>query len=547
MCGILGGNNPDWKYAEAIDCIRHRGPDGKRTEDYAGMNFAFCRLAIQDLSENAMQPMNSPDHKVHIVYNGEIYGYKLLKEELAKKYLFRTSSDTEVILNAYLEYGEEFVDRIDGIFAMAIYDERIQKVYLYRDRIGVKPLYYYYDGTRFAFASELKALWKLMDDVSLTIDRLAVYDYLFYQYVPEPKSMYEKVYKLRPATKLVFDVQRKQIIGEERYWELKVNASVSRSRNREDIKEELRELIRQTVQEQLIADVPVGTFLSGGVDSSIITYETSRLKPEVNAFSIGFKEAQYDESKRAAAFCRKKQITLVQQILHNKDIGVIKNRLPEWYDEPFGDTSAYPTYLVSKLARTKCTVVLTGDGGDELFGGYDRYRNVEVRGEKLNREDICMQYAYAASTVEDFRIRWGIPDGYNPYWHYEQYYEEELPIITRMRFLDLMTYLPEDILTKVDRVSMAVSLEARVPFLARRIVEFAFSLSQEECLSGNELKGCLKDAYRGIVPDEVLYGIKMGFGVPDHYLWREKHEKNLFAGILKTQWSGLDESRPGVH
>ena len=319
MCGILGGNNPDWKYAEAIDCIRHRGPDGKRTEDYAGMNFAFCRLAIQDLSENAMQPMNSPDHKVHIVYNGEIYGYKLLKEELAKKYLFRTSSDTEVILNAYLEYGEEFVDRIDGIFAMAIYDERIQKVYLYRDRIGVKPLYYYYDGTRFAFASELKALWKLMDDVSLTIDRLAVYDYLFYQYVPEPKSMYEKVYKLRPATKLVFDVQRKQIIGEERYWELKVNASVSRSRNREDIKEELRELIRQTVQEQLIADVPVGTFLSGGVDSSIITYETSRLKPEVNAFSIGFKEAQYDESKRAAAFCRKKQITLVQQILHNKD------------------------------------------------------------------------------------------------------------------------------------------------------------------------------------------------------------------------------------
>ncbi len=547
MCGILGGNNPDWNYAEAIDCIRHRGPDGKRAEHYAGMSFAFCRLAIQDLSENAMQPMNSPDHKVHIVYNGEIYGYKSLKEELAKKYLFRTSSDTEVILNAYLEYGEEFVDRIDGIFAMAIYDERIQKVYLYRDRIGVKPLYYYYDGTGFAFASELKALRKLMDDVPWTIDRLAVYDYLFYQYVPEPKSMYEKVYKLRPATKLVFDVQENRITGEDKYWTIKVNASAGRRRKKEDITEELRALIRQTVQEQLIADVPVGTFLSGGVDSSIITYETSRLKPEVNAFSIGFKEAQYDESKRAAAFCRKKQIALVQQSLHNKDIGEIRNRLPEWYDEPFGDTSAYPTYLVSKLARTKCTVVLTGDGGDELFGGYDRYRTVDVRGGKLNSEDICMQYAYAASTVEDFRIRWGIPAGYNPYWHYEQYYEEELPVITRMRYLDLMTYLPEDILTKVDRVSMAVSLEARVPFLARRIVEFAFSLSQEECLSGNELKGCLKDAYRGIVPDEVLYGIKMGFGVPDHYLWREKHERNLFAGILKTQWSGLDESKPGVH
>lgn len=540
MCGILGGNNPAWKYAEGIDSIRHRGPDGKRIENYAGMTFAFCRLAIQDLSENAMQPMNSPDDKVHIIYNGEIYGYQSLKEELERRYLFRTSSDTEVILNAYMEYGEQFIDRIDGIFAMAIYDERIQKVYLYRDRIGVKPIYYYYDGTSFAFASELKALRSLMDDVSLTTDRLAVYDYLFYQYVPEPKSMYEKVYKLRPATKLVFDVQEKRIDEEDKYWNLKVNATVSRRRKKEDITEELRALIRQTVKEQLIADVPVGTFLSGGVDSSIITYETSRLKPEVNAFSIGFKESQYDESKRAVAFCRKKKIFLTQQILHNKDIGEIKNRLPEWYDEPFGDTSAYPTYLVSKLARTKCTVVLTGDGGDELFGGYDRYRNVQVRGGRLNGEELCTQYAYTAAAVEDFRVKWGIPAEYNPFWHYEQYYEEELPVITRMRYLDLMTYLPEDILTKVDRVSMAVSLEARVPFLARRIVEFAFSLSQEECLSGNELKGCLKEAYRGIVPDEVLYGIKMGFGVPDHYLWRERHERNLFAGILKIQWSELD-------
>ncbi len=543
MCGILGGNNPDWKYAQGIDSIRHRGPDGKRIEIYEGMTFAFCRLAIQDLSENAMQPMNSPDGKVHIVYNGEIYGYKALKDELAKKYLFRTSSDTEVILNAYLEYGEKFIDKIDGIFAMAIYDERIQKVYLYRDRIGVKPLYYYYDGTRFAFASELKALVKSLDDVCLTVDRLAVYDYLFYQYVPEPKSMYEKVYKLRPAAKLVFDVQQNRIIGEDKYWELKVNTSVGRRRKKEDVAEELRELIRRTVKEQLIADVPVGTFLSGGVDSSIITYETNRLKPEVNAFSIGFREAQYDESRRAAAFCQKKHISLIQQILHSRDIKEIKNRLPEWYDEPFGDTSAYPTYLVSKLARTKCTVVLTGDGGDELFGGYDRYRNVEVRGAKLNREDVYTQYAEAAPAVEDFRIKWEIPAEYNPYWHYEQYYEEEMPVITRMRYLDLMTYLPEAVLTKVDRVSMSVSLEARVPLLARRMVEFAFSLSQEECLSGNELKGCLKDAYRGIVPDEVLYGIKMGFGVPNNYLWRERHERNLFAGILRTQWSELAELR----
>lgn len=543
MCGILGGNNRDWNYEQGIDSICHRGPDGKRVEYYGDMTFAFCRLAIQDLSEKAMQPMNSLDGKVHIVYNGEIYGYQGLRDELANKYPFRTCSDTEVILNAYLEYGEKFIDKIDGIFAMVIYDERIQKMYLYRDRIGVKSLYYYYDGTRFAFGSELKSLVNLLDDRTLTIDRLAIYDYLFYQYVPEPKSMYEKVYKLRPATKLIFDIQKQQIIGEEKYWNIKVNTSVGRKRKREDVSEELRELIRQTVREQLISDVPVGTFLSGGVDSSIVTYEASRVKPTMNAFSIGFKEGQYDESGRAAVFCQKKHIYLVQQILRNSDVKEIKNRLPEWYDEPFGDTSAYPTYLVSKLARTKCAVVLTGDGGDELFGGYKRYRNVQIKGDQLNRKDVYTQYAADASTVEDFKIKWGIPDAYNPYWHYDQYYEEEMPIITRMRYLDLMTYLPGDILTKVDRVSMAVSLEARVPFLARRIVEFAFSLSQEECLSGNELKGCLKDAYRGIVPDEILYGIKMGFSVPDNYLWRERHERNLFAGVLKTQWSELNVSR----
>lgn len=540
MCGILGGNNSDWNYEQGIDSIRYRGPDGKRVEYYGEMTFAFCRLAIQDLSEKAMQPMNSSDGKVHIVYNGEIYGYKILKDELAKKYLFRTCSDTEVILNAYLEYGEKFIDKIDGIFAMAIYDERIQKMYLYRDRIGVKPLYYYSDGTRFAFGSELKSLINLLDDGTLTIDRLAVYDYLFYQYVPEPKSMYEKVHKLRPATKLIFDIKKQRIIAEERYWKIKVNTSVGRKRKREDISEELRALIEQAVKEQLISDVPVGTFLSGGVDSSIITYETSRAKPTINAFSIGFKEEQYDESSRAAVFCQKMHISLIQQILRNGDVKEIKDKLSEWYDEPFGDTSAYPTYLVSKLARTKCTVVLTGDGGDELFGGYKRYRNVQVKGNQLDRKDVYTQYAAEESTVADFKIKWGIPADYNPYWHYDQYYEEEMPIMTRMRYLDLMTYLPEDILTKVDRVSMAVSLEARVPFLARRIVEFAFSLSQEEYLSGNELKGCLKDVYRGIVPDEILYGIKMGFGVPDNYLWRERHERNLFAGILKMQWSELD-------
>lgn len=542
MCGIAGGNHPGWHYEKAIASILHRGPDGKNVETYQGMTFAFCRLAVQDLSVHAMQPMSSPDNLVHIIYNGEIYGYQKLKDDLKNKYQFRTSSDTEVILYAYLEYGKEFVDKIDGIFAMAIYDERVRKVYLFRDRIGVKPLYYYYKDGKFAFASELKALTEMLEDSALEIDTMALYDYLFYQYVPEPKSLYKHIKKLRPAARLIFDTQEKRIIEADRYWNLFVNASVGRKRKREDVAEELRGLIRQTVEEQLIADVPVGTFLSGGVDSSVITYVTNRLKPEVNAFTIGFQETQFDESARADAFCRQQHISLTQQILSSKDVRQIRNDLSKWYDEPFADVSAYPTYMLSRLARTNCTVVLTGDGGDELFGGYAHYKTVASFGNKPEKEKVYQQYAKPVASVEDYRIRWNIPKDYDPYWHFDQYYKEELPVFTRMRYMDLMTYLPESVLTKVDRASMAVSLEARVPFLARRIVEFAFSLSQEEYLSDNELKGCLKDAYKGRIPDEILYGIKMGFSVPDHYFWRERHECNMNAGILKVQWSHLEKA-----
>lgn len=540
MCGILGGNNPAWDYEMGIEAIRHRGPDGEKIEKYNDITLAFCRLAIQDLSDRAMQPLSSPDQMVHIVYNGEIYGYQQLKKELQQKYQFKTSSDTEIMLYAYLEYGETFMDKVDGIFALAVYDERKQKIHLYRDRMGVKPLYYYYYNDNFAFASELKALEAAVGTDCLTVDNFALYDYLFYRYVPEPKTMYKEICKLRPASILTYDVKKKKIIDNHRYWNLDVNTTVERKRKKEELSEELRDLIRKTVQEQLISDVPVGTFLSGGIDSSIITFEAHKTDNRVKAFSIGFQEAQYDESQRAKLFCQKCGIQLEHKILANSDVGKIRNNLSKWYDEPFADVSAYPTYLVSEFAKEKCTVVLTGDGGDELFGGYEHYMGMYVLGDSLTFQDVCGIYTKDAVSVEDFRIKWGIPEDYDPYWHYRQYYIEDLPIVTRMRYLDVMTYLPESILTKVDRVSMAVSLEARVPFLAKKIVEFAFSLSQEEYFSENELKGCLKATYKDIIPEDVLFGIKMGFGVPGNYLWREKHEQNLYAGVLKTQWKELD-------
>ena len=486
MCGILEEKKKNWNYADGLKSILHRGPDRNQIKKYNSVCLGFCRLAIQDLSQTAMQPMSGADEKVHIVFNGEIYGYQDLKEQLSQKYDFRTTSDTEVILNAYLEYGQDFVKRIDGIFAIVIYDERIQKLLIYRDRIGVKPFYYYYDGQDFAFASELKALEKIIDDRKLHIDFTALYDYLFYQYIPEPKSLYKNVYKLRPATMMTFDLSANKIEDVKRYWSLHVNVTVARKRKREDIAEELRFLLKKTVKEQMISDVPLGIFLSGGIDSSIVSYEAKQFNSDLRAFSIGFEEIERDESFLVQRFCQENHIDLLCKKMEGRDFRELKGCMATWYDEPLGDESAFPTYLVSKLAREKCTVVLTGDGGDEVFGGYARYKSIQLLGDKLPVEEVQKKYCPTGETTEILRKRWKIPKSYDPYWHYRKFYVEDLPVYTRMRYLDLKTYLSEAVLTKVDRASMAVSLEARVPFLAQRIVEFGFSLSQEECLSDGE-------------------------------------------------------------
>lgn len=552
MCGILGGNVQGWNYKKGIEAIAHRGPDGQRIEKYLNFTLGFCRLSIRDLSIVAMQPMSNKENNVHIIYNGEIYGYAKLKLDLERKYHFLTSSDTEVVLNAYLEYGESFIDKIDGIFAMAIYDERIQKIYLFRDRAGVKPLYYLCQGDKFGFASELKALENAASDFQFEVDYTAVYDYLFYQYIPAPKSVYQSVYKLPPATVLVYDVLEKKILKEERYWHLYVNSLVDRKRKKEDISNELQYLLRQAIKNQLVSDVPVGTFLSGGIDSSIITYEASQFKPHICAYTIGFREKRYDESEIAERFCRNKSITMKKKVLSVSDIIQVRSRMRNWLDEPFGDTSVYPSYLVSKFARDEVTVVLTGDGGDELFGGYSRYSlfyntynkndNLKAPLEKLEFERTAIRQSLGILDPEyysNYAKKWNIPKDYNPYESLYKYDIPDLPPFTRMRYLDYNTYLPDDILTKVDRVSMAVSLEARVPYLDRRVIEFAFSLSQEECNESSGLKACLKEAYHGIISDEILYRQKKGFSIPTSYLWREKKAESIYAGILKEHWKEL--------
>lgn len=565
MCAIIGGNNPDWDYNKGIESMEHRGPDGMTVKPFNDFTLAFARLAVMDLTEHGMQPMFSDDKQVCIVYNGEIYGYQKLKDTLIHKgYQFHSQSDTEVILNAYLEWGGQFIHKIDGMYGIAIYDKRNEKILLYRDRIGIKPVYYLYDGVNFGFASELKGILNMCSTVLFEYDNTAVYDFLNYSYIPEPKTYYKNVYKLLPGHCLIFDIRQKRILNNCLYWKLKVNSFQGRQRKQSDLIEEVKYLVKKSVQQQMIADVPVGTFLSGGVDSSIVTYEGYKINPQIQTFSMGFTNADYDESKYACELAEKYQIPMNLKMFGYDDFNRNYNKLKVWYDEPFADTSAFPTYRISKMAKEKVTAVLTGDGGDEIFGGYDRYQAIWKKEKEKGPDHLLISaiyLKYRISTEKDYfwlddltcllqmsspqlfvsdkelRRRLKIDKDYDKLWAYRKYYNKALPPITRAQYLDLKTYLPGDILTKVDRAGMAVSLETRLPLLARRLVEFSFSLSAEDRCPHGCLKGLLKKAYQEQIGRKIFNRPKMGFVMPHNYLGKKKApQESLLEEIWKYKY-----------
>lgn len=549
MCGILGGTGKKWNYERALDAIKHRGPDKRDILRDEEIVLGFARLSIIDLSDVAMQPMTSEDGSVTIIYNGEIYGYENLRKKLEQKHHFISRSDTEVILYAYMEYGDQFIDYFDGIFAIAIYDRRNRSIRLFRDRVGVKPLYYYYDGHYFAFASELKAINCLLENANHELDYTALYDYLTYAYIPAPKTMYKSVRQLKPAHKIIYRIDKNQLSEQKRYWKLSANTEEGKRAKSDGLALHLRELLHQSVKEQMVADVPVGTFLSGGMDSSVITYESLLENTDTESFSIGFTDKEYDESKYYHQFVEKFKNNSNEQIFNREIYKELYGELANWYDEPFADTSAFPTWLVSKLAKEKVTVVLTGDGGDELFGGYAWYnasyhsgiwRDSEHVSRMYENLVICRKEFYhkkleslLCEILQKFSVyhgyetrqmkakaakKWGIPEDYDDYWFLREYDHKELPIRTRLQYIDFHTFLPR-ILTKVDRASMQVSLEARVPFLSRKVIEYAFSLPQEERCPKGEIKYLLRRAYPEI-PRSIRYRSKQGFCVPEAYIGR---------------------------
>ncbi|NBI89293.1 asparagine synthase (glutamine-hydrolyzing) [Lachnospiraceae bacterium] len=556
MCGICGYVSKRdiclEQLREMNNTMYHRGPDDSGEEIYeiAGgyrVGFAQRRLSIIDLSALGHQPMHSGNGRVSVVYNGEIYNFQDLKEELSD-YSFQSNCDTEVIIAAYLKWGIRCVERFAGMFAIALLDRESGEVYLVRDCIGKKPLYYWADRENLVFASELKPIMAC-PGFRKKIRKDVISRYLYQQYINAPETIFENVYKLEPGSILTFS---KGKITTRKYWEIK---DVYRKQKEHQVKdygqakEELKELLKKATAYRMISDVPLGAFLSGGYDSSLITAIAQEHSREpVKTFSIGFHEEKYNEAKYAKQVADYLGTDHTELYIDEKQMFDLVESIPKYYDEPFADSSQIPSMLVAALAREKVTVVLSGDGGDEFYCGYNIYENVAqaqmldipggivhgichlplIRkmgiGEKLPfrvrviAENRCKEtktqfgasnYIVRAGKMVKMVKREMLPCHYE----IESGYGENNWQIRRM-LLDMDTYLPGDILCKVDRASMKYSLEARCPILDKDVMEYSFRIPHEFKFHKGDKKHILKDIAYDYIPKELLERPKVGFGVP---------------------------------
>ena len=553
--------------------IETRGPDdaGVWTDEAAGLALAHRRLAILDLSSAGYQPMRSPCGRYVLVYNGEIYNHRELRELLAGEggaFEWRGHSDTETLLAALCHWGVQgALERINGMFAFALWDAREQVLFLARDRMGEKPLYYGRSRDVFLFGSELKALTAHPEWVG-EVDRDALALYMRHNYVPAPWSIYRGVAKIPPAHFLVVRDNGREIGEPICYWSLGSIAERGAGfsgRDPEALTEQLDTLLRDAVSRRMAADVPLGAFLSGGYDSSIVAavMQAESSKP-VKTFSIGFHEEGYNEAEHAKAVAQHLGTEHTELYVTPDEAMAVIPSLPKIYDEPFSDSSQIPTYLVSQLARQHVTVSLSGDGGDELFCGYNRYvigyqvwNKLRLLPRPLRKLLAGIMARAPAHALDVFQRQlpqnWRVPnladrlpklaevlaykDGQSFYRSLVSHNKnpdelvlganepdtilsrsDRLPSLAgfreRMMYLDQMTYLPDDILTKVDRASMAVSLEARVPLLDHRLVEFAWGVPTEHKYRAGQGKWLLRQVLYRYVPRELMDRPKMGFGVP---------------------------------
>lgn len=579
MCGICGYLSKKKISVDELikmnDTMYHRGPDDHGAEVYdVGSGYALGlaqrRLSIQDLSPLGHQPMHSKDKRISLVFNGEIYNFHELQKELSD-YDFVSTCDTEVIIAAYLKWGIQCVNKIHGMFAIALYDREIDTLYLARDRIGKKPLYYQKSPEGLVFASELKPIMTA-PGFQGKINEEIIGQYLFQLYINAPNSIFKNVYKVQPGEVLEY---RQGDIKTWKYWDI---ATVYAEKKKEIItdyaecKEMLKAALLEATRKRMIADVPLGAFLSGGYDSSLITAMAQSISSEpVKTFSIGFNEEGYNEAIYAKKVSEYLGTKHTEMYIDEDDMLSMVADLPQYYDEPFADSSQIATMLVSKLARQDVTVTLSGDGGDEFFCGYNIYPNVaqaqqldllggltyhvanlpglkqmgvlnklpfKVQVVARNRNPLTKTQISGFSyirTVRDLLLEQGVTEKFE----IEDRYAEKNWQIRRM-LVDMDTYLPGDILCKVDRASMKYSLESRCPILDTDVMELSFRIPHEYKYSQGIKKKILKDIAYDYIPKELLDRPKVGFGVPiDKWLRGPLREELLSycdESFLKNQY-----------
>lgn len=593
MCGVCGVWQRPGASRELLEQLAtrmatrlsHRGPDdgGVYADAEVGIAMGHRRLSVVDLSPQGHQPMSSASGRYVISYNGEIYNHRQVRADLQSLgYPFRGHSDTEVALGAIEQWGlENSLSRFIGMFAISLWDRKDRTLSLARDRLGIKPLYYGWVGSQFVFASELKAL-TLLPNFTRTVDRDALGLLLEHGYIPAPHSIYQGIYKLPPGTWLRIDQSAAQnpsnaaTLNEQiiTYWSacsvVEAGASQRLDLKDSDATDELDRLLRNAVMLRMEADVPLGAFLSGGVDSStVVALMQAQSTRPVKTFSIGFHERAFDEAPHARVIAKHLGTDHHELYVTAQDALGVVPQLPEMFDEPFADAAQIPTFLLSKLARSQVTVSLSGDGGDELFGGYSRYFEAErirrwmspipfslrqgaARWMDANnvlasralghvnrllparlqlRNPVAAMSTLAAllkARTDDERYRQLTTQWRNVAWVVNGCREDRSDPsgnttlsdpMERMMYADLLTYLPDDCLTKVDRASMAASLEVRVPLLDHRIVEFAWRLPVRQKIRGSEGKWLLRQVLDRYVPKTLIDRPKMGFGVPiEHWL-----------------------------
>lgn len=591
MCGIVGRLNfnkdnfiSEGLIKEMVKVLFHRGPDDQGIFIEKNIGLGHSRLSIIDLSPAGHQPMSDKEGKIWITYNGEIYNFLDLRRDLEKEGIkFKSKTDTEVIIELYKKYNIDCLKYLRGMFAFAIWDKEKQQLFLARDRVGKKPLKYYYDSNCFIFASELKAILK-NPEVKKQPDYNAIDEYLTYQYVPHPKTGFKDIYKLEPAHYLIIKDDGKII--KQRYWRLDFSQKIDLSES--EWEEKISEKLRESVRLRLISDVPLGAHLSGGIDSSlVVALMAQEIREPIKTFSIGFKEGDYNELPYARLVSQRYKTEHQEFIVEPNAIELLP-KLVKQYEEPYADSSALPTWYLSEITKRYVGVALNGDGGDENFAGYTRYdamklfwwlSNIPFKNsfKKIN------QIVYQITKIKIFQKGYRFLDSYskNPMdfylrlidyfspeekeliytpelvqkikksrWHsfLEERFSDykDLDWLDKILCADINSYLPDDLLVKVDIASMAHSLEVRSPFLDQEFLELTAKMPSNLKMRGFNKKYLIKKIAEKYLPKECIYRPKQGFGIPLEHWFRGKLENYLRENLLDKKFLDYGFKRQGI-